>query len=201
MALRRFLVVVSGAKICLAANPLRSDRRKRTKDSIAAVQHLYLDSDIDGEPALLRSGPPIQFPRRPQSSRHRLAYIRSSGALIVSISSGREAPSTCSRFPLAEIRPARTATGLSACRDSGIARTIRRIPSPSNTLAIRLRIQVTFGWIFRRQMTCLCPCNPIAKGPRQPHQFRTRVGVDPVRTCLRKRRREAHANYCFPPLG
>jgi hypothetical protein len=35
MASRRFLVVVSGAKIYVAANPLRSDRRKRTKDSIA----------------------------------------------------------------------------------------------------------------------------------------------------------------------
>jgi hypothetical protein len=101
MASRRFVVVVSGAKICLAANPLRSDRRKRTKDSIAAVRHLYLDFDIDGEPALLRSGPPIQFPRRPQSSRHRSADIRSSGALTVSLSSSREAPSTCSRFPLA----------------------------------------------------------------------------------------------------
>jgi len=43
MASRRFLVVVSGGKIYVRANPLRSDRRKRTKDSIAAVRHLYLD--------------------------------------------------------------------------------------------------------------------------------------------------------------
>ena len=49
MASRRFLVVVSGAKIYVAANPLRSDRRKRTKGSIATVRHLYLDFDIDGE--------------------------------------------------------------------------------------------------------------------------------------------------------
>jgi hypothetical protein len=42
MASRRFLVVVSGANIYVAANPLRSDRRKRTKDSIATVRHLYL---------------------------------------------------------------------------------------------------------------------------------------------------------------
>jgi hypothetical protein len=49
MASRRFLVVVSGAKIYVAANPLHSDRRKRTKDSIATVRHLYLDFDIDGE--------------------------------------------------------------------------------------------------------------------------------------------------------
>jgi hypothetical protein len=48
MALRRFLAVVSGAKIYVAANPLRSDRRERTKDSIATVRYLYLDFDIDG---------------------------------------------------------------------------------------------------------------------------------------------------------
>jgi hypothetical protein len=52
MASRRFLVVVSGAKIYAAANPLRSDRRNRTKDSIATVRHLNLDFDIDGEARL-----------------------------------------------------------------------------------------------------------------------------------------------------
>jgi len=54
MASRRFLVVVSGAKIYVAANPLHFDRRKRTEDSIATVRHLYLNFDIDGE-ALLTS--------------------------------------------------------------------------------------------------------------------------------------------------
>jgi RepB DNA-primase from phage plasmid len=49
MPSRRFLVIVSGAKIYVTANSLRSDRRKRTKDSIATVRHLYLDFDIDGE--------------------------------------------------------------------------------------------------------------------------------------------------------
>jgi RepB DNA-primase from phage plasmid len=52
MASCRFLVVVSGAKIYVSANPLRSDRRKRTKDSIATVRHRYLDFDIDGEARL-----------------------------------------------------------------------------------------------------------------------------------------------------
>ncbi len=52
MASRRFLVVVSGAKIFAAANPLRSDRRNRTKDSIATVRHLNLDFGIDGEARL-----------------------------------------------------------------------------------------------------------------------------------------------------
>src|ERR1035441_4232740 len=38
-----------GANIYVAANPLRSGSRKRTKESIAAVRHLYLDLDTDGE--------------------------------------------------------------------------------------------------------------------------------------------------------
>jgi hypothetical protein len=49
MASRRILVAVSRAKIYVTANPLRSDERKRTKDSIATVRHLYLDFDSDGE--------------------------------------------------------------------------------------------------------------------------------------------------------
>ena len=38
-----------GANIYVAANPLRSDSRKRTKECIASVRHLYLDLDTDGE--------------------------------------------------------------------------------------------------------------------------------------------------------
>ena len=38
-----------GANVYVAANPLRSGSRKRTKDCIAAVRHLYLDIDVDGE--------------------------------------------------------------------------------------------------------------------------------------------------------
>jgi RepB DNA-primase from phage plasmid len=64
MPSRRFLVVVSGAKIYVAANPLRSDRRKRTKDSIAKVRHLYLDFDVDGEARLtsLRASDTVPTP-------------------------------------------------------------------------------------------------------------------------------------------
>ena len=38
----------SGANVYVAANPLRSGSRKRTKDCIAVVRHLYLDIDVDG---------------------------------------------------------------------------------------------------------------------------------------------------------
>lgn len=42
----------SGANIYVAANPLRSGSRKRTKDSIASVRHVYLDIDEEGDARL-----------------------------------------------------------------------------------------------------------------------------------------------------
>jgi hypothetical protein len=39
----------NGANIYAAANPLRSGSRKRTKESIASVRHIYIDVDTDGE--------------------------------------------------------------------------------------------------------------------------------------------------------
>jgi RepB DNA-primase from phage plasmid len=42
----------TGANVYVAANPLRSGSRRRTKESIAAVRHLYVDIDTDGEARL-----------------------------------------------------------------------------------------------------------------------------------------------------
>jgi hypothetical protein len=42
----------SGANIYVAANPLRPGSRKRTKESIASVRHLYIDIDTDGNARL-----------------------------------------------------------------------------------------------------------------------------------------------------
>jgi hypothetical protein len=39
----------NGANVYVAANPLRAGSRKRTKDCIAEVRHLYLDIDVDGD--------------------------------------------------------------------------------------------------------------------------------------------------------
>jgi hypothetical protein len=39
----------NGANVYVAANPLRSGSRRRTKESIAEVRHLYIDIDADGE--------------------------------------------------------------------------------------------------------------------------------------------------------
>jgi hypothetical protein len=41
-----------GANVYVAANPLRSGSRKRTKESIASVRHVYLDIDDDGDARL-----------------------------------------------------------------------------------------------------------------------------------------------------
>lgn len=42
----------NGANVYLAANPLRAGSRKRTKESIASVRHVYLDIDDDGDARL-----------------------------------------------------------------------------------------------------------------------------------------------------
>ena len=42
----------TGTNVYVAANPLRSGTRKRTKENIASVRHLYLDIDTDGDARL-----------------------------------------------------------------------------------------------------------------------------------------------------
>ncbi len=42
----------NGANIYVAANPLLSGSRKRTKECIASVRHLYIDIDVNGETRL-----------------------------------------------------------------------------------------------------------------------------------------------------
>jgi hypothetical protein len=54
----------TGANVYVAANPLRPGSRKRTKDSIAEVRHLYLDIDEDGDTRLaaLRASKDVPVP-------------------------------------------------------------------------------------------------------------------------------------------
>jgi hypothetical protein len=55
---------VAGANIYVAANPLRAGSRKRTKENIASVRHLYIDIDKDGDARLaaLRSSDTVPPP-------------------------------------------------------------------------------------------------------------------------------------------
>ena len=54
----------NGANVYVAANPLRSGSRKRTKECIAEVRHLYIDIDVDGEEriAALRASDAVPTP-------------------------------------------------------------------------------------------------------------------------------------------
>jgi RepB DNA-primase from phage plasmid len=54
----------AGANVYIAANPLRPGSRKRTKESIAEVRHLYLDIDVDGRNriAALRASDRVPVP-------------------------------------------------------------------------------------------------------------------------------------------
>ena len=117
MSSRWFQVSFTEAKIDVAANPIRSGSRKRTKESIFAVRHLYLGFDIDGEARLtsLRSGPPMYFPRRSHSSLHRPARIRLFGGLIPLRSRCRKVRLNWSPSPSAEIPCAPISTRSPSC--------------------------------------------------------------------------------------
>jgi RepB DNA-primase from phage plasmid len=54
----------AGANVYVAANPLRSGSRRRTKESIAFVRHLYIDIDTDGDAriAALRASDAVPWP-------------------------------------------------------------------------------------------------------------------------------------------
>jgi hypothetical protein len=54
----------SGANVYVAANPLRPGSRKRTKESIASIRHLYIDIDMDGDARLaaLRASDAVPTP-------------------------------------------------------------------------------------------------------------------------------------------
>jgi hypothetical protein len=54
----------NGANVYVAANPLLAGSRKRTKDCIAEVRHVYIDIDVDGEKriAALRASDAVPVP-------------------------------------------------------------------------------------------------------------------------------------------
>ena len=80
----------NGANVYVAANPLRSGSRKRTKECIAEVRTFYIDIDVDGEEriAALRASDavpvsehdPLDFARQvPGAMEGRRLRLRSAG--------------------------------------------------------------------------------------------------------------------------
>ncbi len=62
----------AGANSYVVANPLRSGSRRRTKETIAEIRHLYIDIDSDGEArvAVLRSSDAVPVPTTILSTSH-----------------------------------------------------------------------------------------------------------------------------------
>jgi hypothetical protein len=66
-----------GANIYVAANPLHFGSRKRTKECIASVRHLYIDIDDDGDARLatLRASNAVPVPSVTLPSRSCISSI------------------------------------------------------------------------------------------------------------------------------
>ena len=152
--------------------------RKRTKESIAAVRHLYIDIDTDGEARLAALRASDAVPRRPPSSRHRPANIRCFGASMASTSSGRKARSNCSPSPSAAIPLAPIATAFSGCPDSSIASMIRRTLSPSNIPSDCVCSPADFHLdIPAAEAMLFSPRQRRAKAARQAHAIPSTIGL------------------------
>lgn len=54
----------TGANVYVTANPLHAGRRKRTKESVDSIRHLYMDIDTDGDAQLaaLRASDAVPTP-------------------------------------------------------------------------------------------------------------------------------------------
>jgi len=107
-----------GSNVYVAANPLRAGSRKRTKESVASVRHLYIDIDTDGDARLatLRASDAAPTPSAilstsPESTRY-------FGASMASTFRVRNRRSSYSPSPSAAIPLAPTATVFSGCRVS-----------------------------------------------------------------------------------
>ena len=146
-----------GANIYVAANPLRSGSRKRTKECIGAVRHLYLDLDTDGEACLasLRASHAVPTPTAVLSTslgKYQILW-RVDGFTL------EQQESTLKLLAIGF-------GGDPACTDCNLVLRLPgflnrkydpRIASRSNTTAISPGIPATFGWILQRRIPCFCP--------------------------------------------
>ena len=123
----------TGANIYVAANPVRTGSKRRTKESIATVRHLYVDIDADGEARLaaLRPSDAVPTPNVVLSTspgKYQVLWRVEGFDFERQESTLKYLPSPSAAIPLAP-----TAAVLSACRVSRIASMFPRMLSPFST--------------------------------------------------------------------
>jgi hypothetical protein len=184
MASRFFLVSLTGANSYVAAKQLRSRGRKHTERCIARVWHLYRDLGTDCDT--------------------RLTSLRASEALPMSVAFISISPGTyqvqwridCSPFQRQEstLKLLRIAFG----RDR-VHTNVGRIPHTPGYLSCKYDTTYSITVEYPSDSTwnpddfrarhCCAERHP--SGLWKAHQFRTRLGVDPARSCPRKRHQES----------
>ena len=91
---------VAGANVYVAANPLRAGSRKRTKESVAAIRHLYLDLDTDADAKLaaLRSSETVPVPTAIVSTSSGKYQVLLARGWIQLRATGKHAQVACNRL-------------------------------------------------------------------------------------------------------
>ncbi len=181
-----------GANIYVAANPLRSGSRRRTKESIASVRHLYIDIDSDGEAriAALRASDsvPVAYGNLSTSPNKYQALWRVNGfdferqestlKLLAIAFGGDPACTDCNRV----------------LRVPGFLNR-KYSPRPSGRSRISLRFDLESRGLSSRQCRCICHApatrNRAVNAARKAHPFGAGLGVGSARAFARKRCGEA----------
>ena len=89
----------AGANVYVGANPLRPGSRKRTKECVAEVRHLYIDIDMDGANRIAALKIRMLFPFPASFSRHHRTSIRPYGGLKIRLRpAGDDTQITCSHL-------------------------------------------------------------------------------------------------------
>ena len=167
-----------GANVYVAANPVLADSRKRTKDSIASVRHLYLDLDTDGEARLasLRASDTVPTPNAIVSTSlgkyqvlwrvdgFTLEQQESALKLLTITFGGDPACTDCNRV----LR----LPGFLNCKIRSGVSGHRRIPRRFDMELRRLPAGRSSG-----RCLAFVAFNHIAKALRSPQQFRARLGM------------------------
>jgi hypothetical protein len=170
----------TGANVYVAANPLRAGSKKRTKESVAGIRHLYLDLDADAgsKLAALRSSTSVPMPTAIVSTsagKYQLLW-RVEGFSL------EQQESTLKLLAIAF-------GGDPACTDCN---RVLRLPGflnqkydPAHAVIVESR-RLSPGYCCPRSVT-VRRSNPVSKGSWEAHEFRARLGMGSARISPWKR--------------